>query len=144
MSDIETSKNTHENLEKPQNSLNDLNEKSKKELLEWLKEEKIPLADIIKEVKEHGIVSYLYKEYPTDIDLAWVQTDVNELWFIHDNAQNKMKRGNVYYYLTFKKEWDWAHVCLNEVRRCSIPWLAHIKALKIDEFVEFIHEHSQN
>jgi hypothetical protein len=70
MSDIETSKNMHENLEKPQNSLNNLNEKSKKELLEWLKEEKIPLADIIKEVKEHGIVSYLYKEYPSDIDLA--------------------------------------------------------------------------
>jgi hypothetical protein len=53
MGDIETSKNMHENLEKPQNSLNDLNEKSKKELLEWLKEEKIPLADIIKEVKAH-------------------------------------------------------------------------------------------
>lgn len=70
MNNPETPKSIHESTEEPQNSINDLNEKSKKELLEWLKEEKIPLADIIKEVKEHGIVSYLYKEYPSDIDLA--------------------------------------------------------------------------
>lgn len=70
MSNTETPKDMYENTKKPQNSLNDLNENLKRELLEWLKEEKIPLADIIKEVKEHGIVSYLYKEYPTDIDLA--------------------------------------------------------------------------
>jgi hypothetical protein len=53
MNNTETPKSMHESTKEPQNSINDLNEKSKKELLEWLKEEKIPLADIIKEVKAH-------------------------------------------------------------------------------------------
>lgn len=71
MSNTETPKNIHESIEESQNALNDLNENLKKELFERLKEDKkIPRAKIIKELKEHGIVSYLYKEYPTDIDLA--------------------------------------------------------------------------
>ena len=133
----EVPQDLHENLKQSTNTTENL----KKELFERLKEdENIPLASIIKELKEHDIVSHLYKDDQTDIDLAWVQTDIDELWFIHDNTQNKMIRGKVYYYLTFKKEWDWAHVCLNEVRRCSVPWLAHIKALKIGEFAEFVHK----
>jgi hypothetical protein len=38
MNNTETPKSMHESTKEPQNSINDLNEKSKKELLERLKE----------------------------------------------------------------------------------------------------------
>jgi len=136
MSDTETLKNLHENSEQPSSTIDDL----RKELFERLKEnENIPLASIIKEVKEHGVVSYLYNTKPTDDAFVWEHTYINELWFIHGGAKN-MTRWNVYNYLTFKKEWDWARVCLNEVRRSSAEWYAHIKTLNLNEFLKFAHD----
>lgn len=142
MSNTETPKNVHESIENPQNSLNDLNENSKKELLEWLKEEKIPLADIIKEVKAHWTVSYLYNSHETILDFGWEHTKMDEkLWFIY-KGKCDMPRWLAFNYLTFKKEWNWMHIYLNEVRWSSAEWYAHVKTLKLNEFVEFIHKHS--
>ena len=63
MNHTETPKNLRENSQKPSSTIDNL----KKELFERLKEdENIPLASIIKEVKEHGVVSYLYNTKPTD------------------------------------------------------------------------------
>ena len=64
MNHTETTQNLHENLKQPTNTI----DISKKELFERLKEKKIPLTDIIKEVKKHGTVSYLYDSSETDVN----------------------------------------------------------------------------
>jgi hypothetical protein len=66
-----------------------------------------------------------------------------KLWFIYKGKRG-MPRWLAFNYLTFKKEWNWMHIYLNEVRWSSAEWYAHVKTLKLNEFVEFIHEHGQN
>ena len=140
MNHTETTQNLHENLKQPTNTI----DISKKELFERLKEKKIPLTDIIKEVKKHGTVSYLYDSSETDVNYWWEHIEMDEkLWFIYKGKRD-MPRWIVYKYLTFKMEGNWAYIYLNEVRWSSAKWYAHIKTLRINEFAEFIHSEKSN
>lgn len=140
MNHTETPKDLHENLKQHSSIIDNL----EKELFELLKEKKISLIDIIKEVKKHGTVSCLYDSYETDVDYWWEHVEMDEkLWFIYKGKQD-MPRWMVYKYLTFKMEGNWAYIYLNEVRWSSVKWYAHIKTLKLNEFAEFVHNEKNN